>query len=86
MDGVVVEDAYLWLECELQRVIDGFGENTLIAGSVVAASVAEGSLRASDADDADLIAASPLLAYLAPGRFAEVRETRSFPFPVRFRR
>ena len=32
VDGVLVDDAHLWLECELQRVIDGFGENTLIAG------------------------------------------------------
>jgi flavin reductase (DIM6/NTAB) family NADH-FMN oxidoreductase RutF len=86
VDGVLVDDAHLWLECELERVIDGFGENTLIAGRVVAASVAEGSLRASDADDAELIAASPLLAYLAPGRFAAIEETRSFPFPVHFRR
>jgi flavin reductase (DIM6/NTAB) family NADH-FMN oxidoreductase RutF len=85
VDGVLVDDAHLWLECELERVIDGFGENTLIAGRVVAASVAEGSLRASDVDDAELIAAAPLLAYLAPGRFAAVRQTSSFPFPVRFR-
>jgi flavin reductase (DIM6/NTAB) family NADH-FMN oxidoreductase RutF len=86
VDGVLVDDAHLWLECELERVIDGFGENTLIAGRVVAASVAEDSLRASDADDAELIAASPLLAYLAPGRFAAIEETHSFPFPVHFRR
>lgn len=86
VDGVLVENAHLWLECELERVIDGFGENTLIAGRVVAASVAEGSLRASDADDSELIAASPLLAYLAPGRFAAIETTRSFPFPVHFHR
>jgi flavin reductase (DIM6/NTAB) family NADH-FMN oxidoreductase RutF len=86
VDGVLVDDAHLWLECELERVIDGFGENTLIAGRVVAAAVAENALRASDADDAELIAASPLLAYLAPGRFAAVEDTRSFPFPVHFRR
>ena len=43
VDGVLVDDAHLWLECELDRVIDGFGENTLIAGRVVAAAVAEGA-------------------------------------------
>jgi flavin reductase (DIM6/NTAB) family NADH-FMN oxidoreductase RutF len=86
VDGVLVDGAHLWLECELDRVIDGFGENTLIAGRVVAAAVAEGARRSSDADDAELIAASPLLAYLAPGRFAAVGQTRSFPFPVDFRR
>jgi flavin reductase (DIM6/NTAB) family NADH-FMN oxidoreductase RutF len=86
VDGVLVDGSHLWLECELDRVIDGFGENTLIAGRVVAAAVAEGGHRASDADDAEVLAASPVLAYLAPGRFAAVAETRSFPFPVSFRR
>ncbi len=86
VDGVLVDDAQLWLECELDRVIDGFGENTLIAGRVVAAAVAEAAHRASDADDAELIAASPLLAFLPPGRFAAIAETRSFPFPGDFRR
>jgi flavin reductase (DIM6/NTAB) family NADH-FMN oxidoreductase RutF len=86
VDGVLVDDAHVWLECELDRVIDGFGENTLVAGRVVAAAVAEGAHRASDADDAELIAGAPLLAYLAPGRFAAVRASRSFPLPVDFRR
>lgn len=86
VDGVLVEDAHLWLECELDRVVEGFGENTLVAGRVVAAAVAQDARRDADGDDADLIAASPLLAYLAPGRFAAVTESRSFPFPVHFRR
>ena len=82
VDGVLVEDSYLWLECELERVIEGFGDNSLIIGSVVAAAVDERALRASDADDSDVIHASPLLAYLAPGRFASIGESLSFPFHV----
>jgi flavin reductase (DIM6/NTAB) family NADH-FMN oxidoreductase RutF len=85
VDGVLVKDAYLWLECRLDRIIDGFGENSLIIGSVVAASVDERALRASDSDDSDVIHDSPLLAYLAPGRFASVGESFSFPFPVDFK-
>ncbi len=86
VDGVLVCDAHLWLECELERIVDGFGENTLVVGRVVAAAVAEEALRASDSDDAELIRARPLLAYLSPGRFAKISETFSFPFPVDFRR
>ena len=82
VDGVLVEDSYLWLECELERVIEGFGDNSLIIGSVVAAAVDERALRASDADDSDVIHASPLLAYLAPGRFASIGQSLSFPFHV----
>jgi len=85
VDGVLVKDAYLWLECRLARIVDGFGENSLIVGEVVAAQVDERALRASDSDDGDVIHASPLLAYLSPGRFAAVGESFSFPFPVDFR-
>jgi flavin reductase (DIM6/NTAB) family NADH-FMN oxidoreductase RutF len=83
--GVLVKGAYLWLECTLERIISGFGDNSLIVGSVAAASVEESALRDSDSDDSDVIHASPLLAYLAPGRFASVRDSFSFPFPVDFR-
>lgn len=86
VDGVLVQDAYLWLECELDRIIDGFGRNTLIVGRVVAASVDALAMRASDADEADLIRDQPLLAYISPGRFASVSESFSFPFHVNFKR
>ncbi|HEX2707226.1 MAG TPA: flavin reductase [Solirubrobacterales bacterium] len=85
VDGVLVRDAYLWLECELDRVIDGFGRNTLIVGRVVAAAVDERALRDADRDDADLIREEPLLAYLSPGRLARVSESFSFPYHVDFK-
>lgn len=86
VDGVLVAGAYLWLECELDRVIEGYGENSLITGKIVSASVAEDAARRNDTDDAELLAASPLLAYVAPRRFAEIGQTRSFPFPADFKR
>jgi flavin reductase (DIM6/NTAB) family NADH-FMN oxidoreductase RutF len=85
VDGVLVSDAYLWLECELERIVDGFGRNTLIVGRVVAASVDAQAMRASDADDAEVIRDEPLLAYLSPGRFARISESFSFPFHVDFK-
>ena len=86
VDGIFIEDAYLFLECVLERIVDDFGENSLIAGSVVAAHVREDYLRASDRDDNDLIHESPLLAYLSPGRYARVENSNSFPFPANFMR
>lgn len=86
VEGILVEDAYLWLECRLDKVIEGYGDNSLIIGEIVAASVAEACLRKSDGDDADLLASEPLLAYLSPGRFARVSDTYSFPFHVDFKR
>jgi len=85
VEGVLVEDANLWLECELERIVDGFGRNTLIVGRIVAAAAARDALRAADDDDADLIFEQPLLAYLSPGRFARVSESYSFPFHVNTR-
>ena len=83
--GVLVRDAYLWLECRLNQVVEGFGDNTLIIGEVIAAAVDERSMRTSDADEGDLVAGSPLLAYISPGRFARVSQTYSFPFHTNFR-
>jgi flavin reductase (DIM6/NTAB) family NADH-FMN oxidoreductase RutF len=86
VDGVLVEGCPLYLECAVDRVIDGFGDNSLIVGRVVAASVSRAALRGHDLDDADLLHRLRPLVYLAPGRLAEVGETHAFPFPVDFRR
>jgi flavin reductase (DIM6/NTAB) family NADH-FMN oxidoreductase RutF len=85
VEGVLVEGCYLWLECELEQVLDGFGENSLVIGRVVAAAADERAVRDPERDDADLLRDSPLLAYLAPGRFATIDDTKAFPLPVDFR-
>ncbi len=84
--GCFLQDGYLFLECELDRFVEGLGENSLIIGRILAAQVAADSLRSSDQDDQDLIKASPLLAYLYPGRFAEISATTTLPFPAGFKR
>jgi flavin reductase (DIM6/NTAB) family NADH-FMN oxidoreductase RutF len=84
--GVLVADCYLYLECTLHMVLDGFGTNSLIVGTVVAASATEDAVRMADSDEADQIYASPLLAYLSPGRLAEIRASTAFPFPEGFSR
>ena len=82
VDGLFIEDAYLFLECVLDRISDDFGENSLIVGRIVAAHVREDYLRASERDEQDLIHSSPLLAYLSPGRYASVDELL-LPIPCR---
>lgn len=80
IDSIFLQDAYLFLECKLDRIIDGFGENSLIAGQIVAAYVQQQALRVSDQDDRDLLLQAPLLAYLPPGRYAKIERSFSFPF------
>lgn len=86
VEGVLVEGCHLHLECELDRVIDDLGGNVLVIGTVVAAHVAEHALRSFDVDDSDLVHASPLLAYIHPGRIATVADTVSFPYHLGFSR
>lgn len=81
-----LRDGYLFLECDLERFVDGLGDNALIIGRVRAARVAVDALRNSDQDDQDLIKASPLLAYLYPGRFAQIEDSNTMPFPAGFKR
>jgi flavin reductase (DIM6/NTAB) family NADH-FMN oxidoreductase RutF len=80
--GVLLEGAYLYLECVLHRMVDGLGQNSLVIGEVVRAALDEQAVRHPDSDDHQLLHADPLLAYLHPGRFASISETRSFPFPA----
>jgi flavin reductase (DIM6/NTAB) family NADH-FMN oxidoreductase RutF len=80
VDGVLLADGYLFFECELVRVIDGFGANSLMVGRIVAAHVRPDALRHFDVDDQDLIFHRPLLTYLHPGRFSRIRRSLSFPF------
>ena len=80
VDGVLLEEAYLHFECRTERIVDGFGENSLVAGEIVETLVTEESIRRSDRDDQELLMAAPLLAYVAPGRYAEVDQTVAFPF------
>ncbi|GIV57171.1 MAG: flavin reductase [Caldilineae bacterium] len=86
VEGVLLRDAYLYLECRLERIVDGFGANSLIAGRVVAAHVHEDALRQEDRDDQEVLATAPLLAYLHPGRFATINASQAFPFPAHFKR
>ena len=84
--GVFVKDASLFLECELERTVDGFGSNSLIVGRVVAAYARPEAVRGVDRDDGELLLDVPQLVYLHPGRFAVIEKTEGFPFPAGMRR
>jgi flavin reductase (DIM6/NTAB) family NADH-FMN oxidoreductase RutF len=86
VEGVLVEGGYLFLECTLHSILDGFGQNSLIIGEVVAALAREDALRDVEHDEADQIYRHPIPAYLSPGRLAEIRQTVAFPFPAGYSR
>ncbi len=86
VDGVLVADCYLYLECTLHSMMDGFGANSLIVGEVVAASADEAYLRMEDRDEGEQVFHSPLLVYVSPGRYAALRDTTRFPLPKGFSR
>lgn len=82
IDGEFIDDAYLFLECKHHKTIDGFGDNCLITGQVVAAYAHPDYVRSSEYDDQELINGAPLFAYLPPSRFATITQTNAFPFPA----
>jgi flavin reductase (DIM6/NTAB) family NADH-FMN oxidoreductase RutF len=84
VDGVFLEDGYLFLECELDRRVDNLGENSLLIGKVTAVHVDRKALRISGKEDEAVIRDNPLLAYLPPDRYATIENTNTFPFPAGF--
>lgn len=86
VDGRFLMQGDVFLECQLDRIVDGFGTNSLIAGRIIAAACRPAAMRDVELDDQDLLASSPVLAYLSPRRYALLRQSLSFPFPKGFRR
>ena len=86
VEGDFIDDAYVYLECRHFKTIDGFGEDCLITGEIVAAYAEPDVVRSSELDDQELLLDAPLLTYLAPGRFAEVERSNAFPFPARMKK
>lgn len=84
--GALLTDAYLYLECRLERTVDGLGENSLVIGRIELARVRQNYLRQSELDPQQQLLENPLLAYVHPGRFAVVEKTYAFPFPSGFER
>lgn len=86
IDAPAVADAYGVLECKLDRIVEGFGRASLIAGEAVAKHVHADAYRSTDTEPETLLEEAPALAYLYPDRFTSVRQTQAFPFPEGFER
>ena len=86
VDGVLLEGGYLFLECMLHQVFDGFGRNSLITGRIEGVRVHPAACRVTGEDPADVLAKTPLLAFLYPDRFARLDQSLAFPFPRGFKR
>jgi flavin reductase (DIM6/NTAB) family NADH-FMN oxidoreductase RutF len=86
IDGVLVKDCYLFLECTLRTMLDDFDGYSLIIGNIVAAAAHNQALRKQEIDESDQIFQFPLLAYLHPNRIAEIRQSTAFPLPQGFSR
>ena len=84
VDGVLLADAYVHLECEVETIVDDLGDNSLLIGRVAAAHAHEDALRVSDEDAQEAIHDHPLLAYLPPDRYAVINDSNAFPFPAGF--
>ena len=86
IDALMVANSYLYLECELFKIIDGFDENSIITGKIKKAFANNNYLRISERDEQQQLKDNPLLVYVAYGRFARIEQTYNFPFPRDFKR
>jgi flavin reductase (DIM6/NTAB) family NADH-FMN oxidoreductase RutF len=85
VEGPVLRDAALVLECELDRIIDGFGGASLVVGRILTARAHPQALRTTGVEDEEVVRRFPILAYLSPGRFAALDHSQAFPFPAGFK-
>lgn len=86
IEGHFIQKGYLYLECKLERFVDGFGENSLILGKVVAAHAETDFIRKPSQSDGDKLRRNPQLVYVSPGRYATIDDTLAFPFPKDFKK
>lgn len=84
IDSIFFKDSYLFLECKLFKIIDGFDDYSIITGRIKEAYIDKEYLKISDKDEQLQLYENPLLAYIAYGRFAKIKETYNFPFPKGF--
>ncbi len=85
-DNIFIADSYVLLECTLHKIIDGFDDYSIITGQIDAAFVHKDYKIFDEASQQKNIYDNPLLAYIAQGRFASIKETFSFPYPKDFHR
>lgn len=86
VDGVVLRDAPLSVECRVDRVVDGFGRWAVVVGAIVHAEAAASALLTQDEDPHDVLAREPVLAYLDPRHVATIAHADHFPFHEGFSR
>ena len=85
-DNIFIADSYVLLECSLHKIIDGFGDYSMITGKIDTAYVHKDYKIFSEVDQQKHIYNNPFLAYLAQGRFASIKETFSLPYPKDYKR
>lgn len=84
--SIFLLDSYVMLDCSLYKVIDGFDDYSIITGRIENAKVHKDYKIVSDEGNQKQLYDHPLVAYIAQGRFATVKETLRYPFPKDFLR
>ncbi|MEN8187469.1 MAG: flavin reductase [Bacteroidota bacterium] len=83
-DNLFIADSCVLFDCSLFKIIDGFGECSIITGKIEEVFVHKDYKIYQEEDQQEHIYNNPLLAYVARGRFANIKETYCFPFPKDF--
>lgn len=84
VDALFLRNSYLYLECELFKIIDGFGQYSLISGIIKETYLDKNYLKISDYDDQLMLQKAPLLGFLPYSRFSVITNSLQFPMPKDF--
>ena len=84
-DNIFIADSYVLLACTLYKIMDGFDDYSIITGQIDTAFVHKDFKIFDEESQQKNIYENPLLAYIAQGRFASIKETFSFPYPKGFK-
>jgi flavin reductase (DIM6/NTAB) family NADH-FMN oxidoreductase RutF len=85
-ESIFVADSYLFFDCDLHEIFDGFDDYSIITGTIQTAFIHKDYKIYADQEQQERIYENPLLVYLAHGRFAEIRKTMAYPYPKDFQR
>jgi len=86
IEGLFLQNGYAFLECRLMKIVDGFGENSLILAEIIAAQAWSDVIKNPSHTDDESIYNHPRIVYISPGRYAIIDETYAFPFPANFKK
>jgi len=80
VDALFLEASYLFFECKLFKIIDGFNENSIITGKIMAAHVDKNYMKTFEKDEQQQLKENPLWLTFQTGALQKLPKRTTFLF------